>query len=324
MLLSRVADALYWIGRYLERAEHVSRVIDVRLDLGLDRRAGGGWDFAALYTSLGLTGPEAPPATPTELVDRSIFDLANRESVVACVISARENARQVREEISSDMWEHLNGLFLRLKEARAEGTWNTRPHYLSRLIIEGVHLFQGITDSTMGHGEGWQFLQIGRFLERAGATAELIDFHFRDEAISAAPATAAIPSPRTQIALAGLLRSCSALESYCRVYTANLRADQIAEFLLLNSDFPHSVRFAAECVESSLGLVAQHSPRGLGGRVERLAGRLHASLDYGQVDEILSDNPHRFLDGIARQCQQIHNAVHQTYIAYPIETAIPA
>ncbi len=150
------------------------------------------------------------------------------------------------------MWEHLNGLFLRLKEARAEGTWNTRPHYLSRLIIEGVHLFQGITDSTMGHGEGWQFLQIGRFLERAGATAELIDFHFRDDAISAAPATAAIPSPRTQIALAGLLRSCSALEAYCRVYTANLRADQIAEFLLLNSDFPHSVRFAAECVESSL------------------------------------------------------------------------
>ena len=146
--------------------------------------------------------------------------------------------------------------------------------------------------------------------------------HFRDEAISAAPATAAIPSPRTPIALAGLLVFGAEIV-LPRLHREPARRPD-SEFLLLNPDFPHSVRFAAECVESSLGLVAQLSPRGLGGRVERLAGRLHASLDYGQVDEILSDNPHRFLDGIARQCQHIHNAVHQTYIAYPIETAIPA
>src|SRR4029077_17284815 len=105
MLLSRVADALYWIGRYLERAEHVSRIIDVRLDLGLDRRStSGAWDFRRLYASLSLAAPDDLPTTPTALVDHAMFDTANRESVLACVTAARDNARQVREEISSEMW----------------------------------------------------------------------------------------------------------------------------------------------------------------------------------------------------------------------------
>src|SRR6476620_2192907 len=102
MLLSRVADALYWIGRYLERAEHVSRIIDVRLDLGLDRGSTSGlWDFRRLHASVRLTEPQAIPTNPTVLVDHAMFDTSNRESVIACVIAARDNARQVREEISS-------------------------------------------------------------------------------------------------------------------------------------------------------------------------------------------------------------------------------
>jgi uncharacterized alpha-E superfamily protein len=326
MLLSRVADALYWAGRYLERAEHGSRVIDVRLDLALDRRpADGSWDFSALYDGLNMTRPASPPSSPAALVDSAFFDLANRESVIACVVAARDNARQVREEISSDMWELINSLFLRLKDARAEGTWVVRPHYLSRLVIEGVHLFQGLSDGTMRHGEGWQFLQVGRFLERACATAALIDCHFRSDTMAGAPPGApGSQRPQLQVELGALLRSCTALEAYCRVYTADLRPDRIAEFLLLNPDFPHSVRFAAASIEASLGGVARHSARPSAGRAERLAGRLHASLDYGQVDEILSDNPHRFLEGIGRQCQQIHTAIHQTYIAFPIESMIPA
>ncbi len=317
MLLSRVADALYWIGRYIERAEHTARVIDVRLDLGLDRiRATGTWDFGRLYASLQFSEPKSPPGNPAALVDSAIFDPTNLESVIACVTVARENARQVREEISADMWEHVNGLYLRLREARAEGTWSTRSHYLSRLIIEGVHLFQGITDATMGHGEGWQYLQVGRFLERVDATAALLDQHFA----KGTGATVGV----NPIEWVGLLRSCSALEPYCRVYTADIRPDRIAEFLLLNSEFPRSIRFAASCVESSLRTIALHGARGSGGRAERLAGRLHASLDYGQVDEILADDPHNYLEGIIRQVDQIHAAVYQTYLAYPIDTALPA
>jgi len=315
MLLSRVADALYWISRYLERAEHTARVLDVRLDLGLDRRPGrDGWDFHRLYAALRAPSNAHVPETPAELVQALVFDQTNPDSVLSCVTAARENARQVREEIASDMWEQVNALFLRLRQARGEGTWSARPHYVSRLAIDGVHLFAGMTDATMGHGEGWQYLQVGRYLERASAIAVLIDLHFQSGS----------DLPASHVEWAGLLRSCSALEGYCRFYTADLQASRIAEFLLLNPEFPHSVRFAAARVEASLRTIAKLAGRGAGGRAERLAGRLHAALDYGQVDEILSEDPHAYLDSISRHVAQIHSAICQTYVMYPIESALPA
>jgi uncharacterized alpha-E superfamily protein len=215
------------------------------------------------------------------------------------------------------MWEQVNGLFLQLKQARAEGTWSGRPHYLLRLVIDGVHLFQGITDATMGHGEGWQHLQLGRFLERASATAAMLDQH-----VGAAPVPGHAHSEDAE--WVGLLRSCSALEAYCRHYTADLRPERIAEFLLLNPEFPRSVRFSAASVESALHAIAQHTSRGAGGHAERFAGRLHASLQHAQVDEILSDDPHAYLASIGRHCAQIHAAIHQSYVGYPIESALPA
>jgi uncharacterized alpha-E superfamily protein len=314
MLLSRVADALYWISRYLERAEHMARLIDVRLDLGLDRRPDSeGWDFERLYAALRLSTSDMP-SSPAAMIELLVFDLSIRNSVAACVTAARENARQVREEISTDMWEQINALFLRLTQARTEGTWSARPHYLARMVIEGVHLFEGITDATMGHGEGWQYLQAGRFLERAGATAALVDLYFNDGS----------RLPPGHLEWAGLLRSCAALEAYCRCYTADLRPERIAEFLLLNAEFPRSVRFAAARAESAVRSIAQLTGRGAGGRAERLVGRLHASLDYGQVDEILGDDPHGYLEGISRYCGQIHTALNQSYLTYSIEAALPA
>ncbi len=315
MLLSRVADALYWMSRYLERAEHTARLMDVRLDLGLDRRpSGDGWDFDRLFAALRLAPLAETPTSPAALIDALVFDLDYPDSVLACVTAARENARQVREEINSDMWEQLNALFLRLKQARTEGTWSSRPHYICRMAIEGVHLFAGVTDATMSYGEGWQYLQAGRYLERAGATAALVDLYFRED----------VRLPPTHAEWVGLLRSCAALEAYCRVYTAHLRPELVAEFLLLNQDFPRSVRFSAARVESALRAVAQLAGRTNDGRAERLAGRLHASLDYGQVDEILSEDPHAYLEAVGRYCAQIHAAAYQSYISYPIESALPA
>ena len=315
MLLSRVADALYWISRYLERAEHTARLMDVRLDLGLDRLpSGDGWDFERLFAALRLEPPADAPSSPSALIDLLVFDLDCPDSVLSCVTAARENARQVREEINSDMWEQLNALFLRLREARGEGTWSTRPHYICRMAIEGVHLFAGVTDATMSYGEGWQYLQTGRYLERAGGTAALVDLFFRDE----------MRLPPTHGEWVGLLRSCAGLEAYCRTYTAQLRPELIAEFLLLNPDFPRSVRFSAARVESALLAVAKLAGRTSGGRAERLAGRLHASLDYGQVDEILNEDPHAYLEAVGRYCAQIHAAAYQSYISYPIESALPA
>ena len=320
MLLSRVADALYWMGRYVERAEHTARLIDVRLDLGIGRQPYGVWDFTQIFESLRVPIPEAPPTAPAALMRALVFDTAQHDSVASCVTAARENARQVREEISSEMWEHLNALYLRVRQVGTDGTWSMRPHYVSRMVIEGVHLFQGTTDASMAHGEGWQCLRAGRFLERAGSTAALLKSHLTDETIR----TGGMVGNSDHVEWVGLLRSCSAFEAYCHQYTADVRPDRVAEFLLLNAEFPRSVRFAAARLESALRGIATLAGRGSGGRAERLAGRLHASLDYGQVDEILSDDPHLYLDGIIRQCSVIHSAMVQTYVTYQIESALPA
>jgi len=314
MLLSRVADALYWMSRYLERAEHTARLVDVARELGLDRAAAvRSRAIDRLYGSLGLpSGADGEQS----LVRLALFDASRRNSVASCIIAARENARQVREEISSDMWEQINDLFLRVRKLQ-EASAGGRTHYVSRVIVEGVHLFAGVTDATMGHGEGWQYLQAGRFLERAASTATLLDAFLVDTSDEA-------PAALDQADWVVLLRSCSALEGYCRRYTADVRPERVTEFLLLDAECPRSIRFAATRLEAALRAMAQHSGRPSGGRPERLSGRLRASLDYGQVDEILSDDPHHYLEGIVRYCSQIHSALYQSYMAYPIEVALTA
>jgi uncharacterized alpha-E superfamily protein len=314
MLLSRVADALYWISRYLERAEHTARLVDVARELGLDRAASvRSRAIDRLYSSLGLSsGADGEQS----LVRLALFDTSHRNSVAACIMSARENARQVREEISSDMWEQINDLFLRVRKLQ-EASAGGRTHYVSRVIVEGVHLFAGVTDATMGHGEGWQYLQAGRFLERAASNAALLDAFLVDTADEA-------PAALDQADWVTLLRACSALEGYCRRYTADVRPERVTEFLLLDAECPRSIRFAATRLEAALQAMARYSGRPSGGRPERLSGRLRASLDYGQVDEILSDDPHAYLTSVSRQCAQIHSSIYQSYVSYSIDTALSA
>ena len=315
MLLSRVADSLYWISRYLERAEHSARLVAVAVDHGLGRAPFAGSAVERLYQSIGL---ESGSQDLSALAGGALFDLTNRNSVVSCVTAARENARQVREEISSAMWEQLNALFLRTKQMREDGSWGARIHHVSRTIIDGVRLFKGITNGTMSHGEGWQYLQVGHYLERSNATASLLTLF-----VPEGTGSMNMPEPRDQVEWVTLLESCSALEAYCRYYTADVRAGRVTEFLLLNPEFPRSVRFSAVQLEGALRQLARYSTR-TGGRAERLAGRLRASLEYAQVDEILNDDPQAYLTNISRQCSQIHSAVHQSYVSYSIESALPA
>ena len=317
-MLSRVADSLYWMSRYLERAEHAARLLDVQLNLMLEQspgQSGGRW--LRLLRSLNV------PATSNEAslqdVPRALaLDAANPASIVACVTAARDNARQVREQISSEMWEQLNELYLHLRRERTDGHWQAEPHQFSRAVKQGAHLFQGITDATMNHGEGWHFIQLGRFLERMNATAVLLDAHF-----------AAFPGDASRELLAGeylewlgLLKSCTAFEAYCKVYTADLRPDRIAGFLLLHPDSPRSVRFAAEVVQTCLSSLADFTQTSKSGKANRLAGRLRAGLSFDQIDEIIAGDLHRYLSDVQCQVAQIHNAIYQLYVGYPIESAI--
>ena len=166
--------------------------------------------------------PPPTPAVDDVAVDATgqTLDLANRDSIAACIGAARENARQVREQISSEMWEQINRLFLAVRRDAPDPGWTSRTHEFLTSVIEGVHLFQGITDATMTHGEGWHFIELGRYIERASATAALLDVQYRDFS-----GTAATSRPRSASTSSGsaLLRSCCAFEAYCRHYTADLR-----------------------------------------------------------------------------------------------------
>lgn len=321
-MLSRVADSLYWMSRYLERAEHTARLIDVNLDQRLDQTAedtNERWE--RLLASLHIPPVENEMNDAYSITQALTIDASNTASIVSCIAIARENARQLREQISSEMWEQLNRLFLQIKHTGMEDIWYAEPHDFLASVKEGVHLFQGITDATMNHSEGWHFIYVGRFMERATATAALLDVHF--SALLQVPQNN-MAVPFDYLGWVGLLRSCAAFEAYCKVYTATLQPSKIAEFLLLNAEFPRSVRFAASMMQTALQAIAKSTNTRNAGRAERLAGRLRAALDYDQIEEIMNGDMHAYLENIQRQCAQIHSAIHQVYIAYPIDVALTA
>lgn len=316
-MLSRVADSLYWMSRYLERAEHTARLVAVGLNLMLDQtpnsaRARWGRLLAGLHTR--------PPAEAADdayrIAQMLTFEAQRPGSIVACINMARENARQVREQISSEMWEQLNRLYLNVKSQNIDRIWGDEPVEFFQEVKAGAHLFQGITDATMAHGEGWHFIQAGRYLERAGATAQLLDIHFQPY-LTAGPEEA----PLDYNDWVGLLKCCTAFEAYCKVYGADVKPICVAEYLLLNEESPRSVRFAADRIQRSLQAIGKAVGSRGAGRLERLAGRLRAALDYGQVDEIMADNMGADLENIQRQCAAIHSAIYQTYVSYPVDTA---
>jgi uncharacterized alpha-E superfamily protein len=318
-MLSRVADSLYWMSRYLERAEHTARVINIQLNLMLERGAGSDDAYwAHVLRTLGIELSATEAAEAQMLAVSLVRDTRHQASIVASIIGARENARQVREQISSEMWEQLNRLFHSVREWGDGSAWDAREFLQS--VKEGSHLFQGITDSTMTHGEGWQFIQAGRFLERTVAVSSLVGEHFRELPVAREESE----SDPVHLEWIGLLRSCTAFEAYCKAYTADLQPDRIAEFLVLHPTFPHSIRFSAGALEKAIREIGREVAGRRSSRVERIAGRLHATLSFGQIDEIMHAGLDTYLETVLRQAGQVHSALHQIYIAYPIEAALEA
>jgi uncharacterized alpha-E superfamily protein len=320
-MLSRVADSLYWMSRYLERAEHSARVIDTHLNLMLDMSADSSDSrWLRVLSCLPLQSKSAPPTETQGIIRELTFSSRNRSSIVSCISAARENARHVREQVSTEMWTQLNRLFHEVKRAGSEDLGEVQPLEFLTAVKDGSLLFQGITDSTMNHGEGWQFIRLGRYMERAVATAALLDAHFR-EFLRPPDSLGEAADPLEWV---GLLKSCTAFEAYCKVYTAKLSPSRIAEFLLLNAEFPHSARFCADEVYSAHSAIEESTYRRKGASVRRLAGRLCANLGFSQIEEILSGGLHPYLVSIQKECAGIHSAIHAVYIAYPIESALEA
>jgi uncharacterized alpha-E superfamily protein len=314
-MLSRVADSLYWMSRYLERAEHTARLVDVELQLWLDQApevGAGRWRF--LLEALRTPRAEGV-IDPTKLTNTLVFSRTNASSIVSCVSSARENLRHVREQCSSEMWEQLNRLYLEVMDVRSEDAWNS--HGFLRSVLEGAQLFQGITDGTMSHGEGWQFIQLGRYVERTETMAALVETHFRR---MGQPSDQAVETAE-YLEWVGLLRASVAFEAYCKAYTAEIRPLRVAEFIVLNPEFPHSIRFSVDRVNAALHIIGDLTER----RAKlptRIAGRLRAQLSFSQIEEVMAQGAYAYLENVRSECAQIHAAIHQIYFDYAIDSEL--
>jgi uncharacterized alpha-E superfamily protein len=324
-MLSRVADSLYWMSRSIERAEHTTRLLDVNLNLMLDESATNAdrcWQ--RMLQALGNPADTEWTGDPFALTQSLTFDTENKASILSCIISARENARHVREQISTEQWTRLNRLYLQVTRPEMRGSMDdsimadSGPTEFLQQVMEAVHQFQGVSDSTMSHGEGWQFIQVGRYIERASATAMLLEAYHQDLWRQ----NERLPEGNEYLEWMGLLRSATAFEAYCKVYTADITPDRILEFLLLDEEFPHSIRFSIDTLQNALEAIHGEGGESRAAPLRRLVGRLQASLNYSSVDEILHGDVIGYLRSIQLQCRSIHNMIYELYVDYSIQAAL--
>jgi uncharacterized alpha-E superfamily protein len=274
-----------------------------------------------LLEALQAPVPEDGKIDATTLTHILTLDKTNSSSIISCVTAARENLRQVREQCSSAMWEQLNRLYLQVNSTTSSEQWLLHSYVFFRAVREGAHLFHGVTDSTMSHGEGWQYIQLGRYVERTDAVARLIGAYLRRLPGSLDQSLDQAVESEEYLEWVGLLKNCAAFEAYCKNYTAELRPLRVAEFLLLNPEFPHSVRFSVDKVHEALLAIAGLTERKAEQPV-RLAGRLRATLSFSQIDEVMASGATAYVASVRQQCVQAHTAIHQIYFDYPVEEAL--
>ena len=314
MMLARVAESLYWIGRYVERAEHLCRLSDVMLTATLDRTEASAQIARIALAAVGDTD-EAKSKNSYEAARDLVLDRSDKGSVASSLARARENARQVRDQITTETWERLNLIYLRVTGPGAAKAFNDGSSAFLHDIIADLHLFKGAADATMSHGEGWRFLLLGVYLERAQLIGALLEVCFGDR--RRRPIT-------DHAALTAVLRMGCALEPYLRVYTADMQPRFILEFLLLDEDFPRSVRFCTANIEEHLASISRHVEAAAHAGPDRLAGRLRARLQYADIDEVQAGGASAFLGAVRDECAGVHQAIYDAFVAYPLEQRLPA
>jgi len=313
-MLSRVADSLYWMSRYMERAENDARLLDVNLqlllDLGGEAEAMQHWapviaslEETSLFDSLYGAADEA---SVTEFLT---LQKKNPNSIISCLTLARENARTTREQISSEMWEEINRLYLFVQSEVAEKLLLASPHEFFKRVITGSHLFQGVTASTMTHGEGWDFIRIGTLLERADCTSRILDVKYH----IILPTGEDIGGNVDTIQWMGVLKSCSGLEAYCKLYVSQVAPWKVAEFLITDQEFPRSIRYCVDSLDNALHRISGVDESRYANEAERLSGRLRSDLDYVTIGEIFEFGLHEYLIEIQERLVEVNNAMQATY-----------
>ncbi|MBV9128459.1 MAG: alpha-E domain-containing protein, partial [Verrucomicrobia bacterium] len=304
-MLSRVADCLYWMSRYIERAENNARLLEVNMQLLLDfenqTEAVARQHWLPILNSLedeDLFNKFYTHADGDSVVEFVTFEPKNPNSIFSCLSRARENARCVREQISSEMWEQLNGLYLFICSAEAREMLKSSAYQFFQRIREGSHLFIGITDVTMSHAEGWDFCQIGKHLERADCTSRILDVKYH----ILLPSGERVGGNLDTVQWMAVLRSCSALEAYTKLHVGEIAPWKVAEFLILNDQFPRAVRFCIHRFDAALHRISGVAEDRYSCEAERLSGRLRGEVDYTSITEIFQQHGlHQYLDRMQKR-----------------------
>jgi uncharacterized alpha-E superfamily protein len=315
-MLSREAEALYWIGRYIERAEAAARRFDVQYHSRLESESAHSatlpW-HALLFSS----GDEASyrerygDEEERSLLSFLILDDANPNSIRSCVTAARENARGSREQISSEMWEHLNRFHLELGEQTLESVLHRTPHDLLHWVKDNCWLFDGIAERTMIRGEGWQFLQAGKFLERADSTARLLD----GKTYAMVEREPTLEGAVDLHQWTALLKSAGAYEAFRKTH-GTITPVGIIAYVLLDARFPGSIRYSIQRVEEALRAVYRRDRTDDGTEAERRAGRLLASLVHSRAPEVVAHGLHDYLTELLNEGSALHEAIVRTFFSH--------
>ena len=237
------------------------------------------------------------------------FAKENPNSIRSCVAGARENARTVREYISSEMWERINSLYLWLNSADARQVFASSAIDFFRHVVDYSHQFHGTTAATLTHGEGWNFLQIGKYLERADSTSRILDLKYH----ILLPRGERVGGTVDTVQWQAVLKSCSAFEAYLKLYTGPVAPWSVAEFIILHESFPRSIRFCVEGLDAALHRISGSARSQFATDAERLSGKLCSDLNYATIGDIFKTGLHQYLDGIQYRLIEISNALLKEY-----------
>jgi len=320
-MLSRVANCLYWMNRYLERADNTARLVDVNLQLLLDQRAlderalAGHW--IPIVQSAGdekLFATLHARATGKTVTEFLVFQPENTNSILAAITQARENARMVRDQITSEVWEELNRLYLFLRSPAARQLLDSSPMEFFQVIKSSSLYLQGLTNATVLRNEGWLFQQTGRYLERADKTSRILDVRHASLPASGVPVSV---TQTGSLEWAAVLRSCSAWDAYKYIHGADVQPALVAELLLLSPDFPRSVRFCVQWVNTLLRGISGVATDRFSNEAEKLAGRLLAELQFSTASDIFDGGLHAYVDELQAKLNRIDAALFHAYIFQP-------
>jgi uncharacterized alpha-E superfamily protein len=297
------------MARYIERAENVARFIDVNHNLSLELGDELGDQWAPLVYTTG--DDEAffkryKDATRENVLRFLAFDKENPNSILSCVSSARENARTARETISSDMWEELNRFYLLVRDAVNSGASGDYEFFAQ--VKRASNLLIGTTDTTMSHGEAWNFVRMGRLFERADKTTRIVDVKY----YILLPQVADVGTTLDVVQWSALLRSTSALEMYRRQH-GRIQPNKVIDFLLLDRFFPRSFRYCVGGAEDSLHAITGTPEGTFGNRAEQQLGRLRSELDFTSIDDVINSGLHEFIDDVQDRLNHTGEAIYQCF-----------